>query len=343
MRNNKIATFSLSAFILFGCAALNRISAEEYIEINQRTIGCDFSYNDSKWVKNAIESWHYTNKEITKILEINQFDVVLFDAKCQKNSSDALSASAGITWKSKLHNNTINLPNTDSIPPAVNSFTSANSSEGEKTFFVMSLPSIWEEGGVKSNIGLEKFMVAVMLHEAMHAIQSSTYGKELERLNYKHSLPDSFNDDSVQKLFEDNSEFEKSVMSEIDLLMQAALAPTKKEAKILAKKSRDMIKVRYETWMSDDGQKYSEVDDLWLSMEGSGQWVGYSWLSNEKGGGLTKNQAIKEFGLRGKWWSQKLGFALFMAIDRLSDDWKNDAFGDGNRSVLTLLDSALEE
>lgn len=92
-----------------------------------------------------------------------------------------------------------------------------------------------------------------------------------------------------------------------------------------------------------DALKYRAIDDAFLTMEGSGQWVGYSWLSAPEGGKVSKETAVKEFGLRGKWWSQSLGFALFMVIDRLSADWKQDAFGDGTRTVLTLLDDALAE
>jgi hypothetical protein len=184
-------------------------------------------------------------------------------------------------------------------------------------------------------------MVPVMLHEAMHAVQSPTYGKQIDRLIKQHNLPDSFNDDSVQALFEENMAFSTSVLAEVDLLMQAALAPTDIEARRLAHRARDMLKTRYETWLSGDNEKYRAIDDVWLTMEGSGQWLGYSWLSAANGGGLTKAEAIEAFGLRGKWWTQKLGFALFMAIDRLSDNWQADAFGGGNRTVLRLLDDAL--
>jgi len=182
-----------------------------------------------------------------------------------------------------------------------------------------------------------------MLHEAIHAVQSPTYGKKIEALTKKYNLPESFNDDSVQKTFENNPDFSKSVLDEIDLLMQAALAPNDFEARQLAQKARNMIKARYETWMIGDFEKYREIDDAFLTMEGSGQWVGYRWLNTVNGGGLTSEQAIKEFGLRGKWWSQRLGFSLFMVIDRLSDNWKADAFGNGNRSALTLLDDALSK
>jgi hypothetical protein len=102
-----------------------------------------------------------------------------------------------------------------------------------------------------------------------------------------------------------------------------------------------MITAQHNTWMIAEFEKYRDIDDVWLTMEGSGQWLGYRWLSSEDGGHLSQGEAIEAFGLRGKWWSQKLGFALFMVLDRLSDNWKQDAFGQGNNTILTLLDDAL--
>lgn len=326
------------------CTSINNTTQIEYSKTNDKqAVTCEFTENDFAWVNRAVSAWHYTNEAITQVSNVGVFDTIFFDDKCQKASSNVLINKDGGTWVSELHEGTVQFPDGKEMPPMVNSFTSSSNAEGGKTFFVMSVPSIWRDGGVTSNIGLEKFMVPVMLHEAMHAIQSPTYGKQIEALTIRHNLPDTFNDDSVQKIFMDNTEFSESVLAEIDLLMQAAQAPTDLEARRLAHKARDMIKTRYETWMIGDAKKYCEIDDVWLTMEGSGQWVGYSWLSTTRGGGLTKDEAINAFGLRGKWWSQKLGFALFMAIERLSNNWKRDAFGDGNKTVLTLLDDALEK
>lgn len=315
--------------------------AEDSATKNTETNSCEFSSADTMWINQAISAWHYTNKTITNIPNIAKFDVLFFDADCQRMSSDALIKPGSITWTSALHENTVQFPNGDEMPPIVNSFTMSSNDEGGKTFFVMAVPSIWRDGGIKSTLGLETFLVPVMLHEAMHAIQSPTYGKQIEFLSRKHNLPDSFNDDSVQKMFQDNSDFSASVTMEVDLLMQSALAPTDDEARKLAQKAREMIKARYKKWFVGDFEKYRQIGDVWLTMEGSGQWLGYRWLSSADGGNLSKAEAIKSFGQRGKWWSQKLGFALFMAVDRLSDNWKNDAFGSGSKTVFTLLDDAL--
>lgn len=302
---------------------------------------CSFSAEDTRWTEEAIAAWHHVNKTISQVSHIPPFDILFFDDVCQSLSPDALATEGKATWHSKPHGGMVTFPDGDKMPPMVNSFTMSSEINGQ-TFFVMSTPSVWRSGGVKSAMGLTMLMTPVMLHEAMHAIQSPTYGKQIEALSKKYDLPDDFNDDSVQKLFKENPDFTASVLAEIDLLLKAAHAPTDTEAHALARAAQNKIQARYDTWFTGDAEKYRAIDDIWLTMEGSGQWVGYKWLSDPQGGGLTKETALKEFGQRGKWWSQNLGFALFMAIDRLSDDWKKDAFGSGERTVLTLLDEALE-
>lgn len=341
--NNKtiISTLlSLPVLLSMGCTNLNDKSKTEYVETsNKQAQSCQFSANDTMWVNRTIAAWHYSNKTIAMVSQVPVSDVLFFDAHCQQVSGNALTQINDVTWTSELHGGKVQLPNGDEIPPVVSSF--ASSSEEEGTFFVMSVPSIWQEGGVKNAMGLDKFMVPVMLHEAMHVVQSATYGKQIDMLTDKHNLPESFYDDSVQLIFEDNRDFSSSVQIEVELLMQAALAPTDAETRRLATKARDMINLRYDTWLTGEFEKYRDIDGVWLTMEGSGQWLGYRWLAEVNGGNVTKAEAIELFGLRGKWWSQKLGFALFMVIDRLSDNWKNEAFGSGNKGVLSLLDDAL--
>jgi hypothetical protein len=45
-----------------------------------------------------------------------------------------------------------------------------------------------------------------------------------------------------------------------------------------------------------------------------------------------------------KWWSQREGFAAFMALDRLTGAaWKRQAFHLGRKNILEMLDDAASE
>ena len=54
---------------------------------------------------------------------------------------------------------------------------------------------------------------------------------------------------------------------------------------------------------------------------------------------LRKSSAL----LAGREWSQTEGFAVVMALDRLAGPgWKRHAFGDGAKTVLEMIDHALD-
>jgi len=198
---------------------------------------------------------------------------------------------------------------------------------------------------VKSSAGLQsldQLMIAVLLHEATHVAQMPTYGARMTRLAEIHKLPEDFNDDSIQKRFEGNAEFKESVGRETDLLLSAATAPDQASAARLAGEARAAMKARQQRWYSQPEAHLAEAEDIFLTMEGSAQWVAYQWLVDPKGGAVDPGAAFGSFGWRTKWWSQNQGFALFMALDRLAPGgWKKHAFGDGAKTILQMLDEAI--
>ena len=78
-------------------------------------------------------------------------------------------------------------------------------------------------------------------------------------------------------------------------------------------------------------------------MEGSGQWLGYLWLTNPHGGQFDNETARVGFGMRGRWWSQSHGFAMVSALSRLNPDWPRVVFGNGNATIRELLIGALDD
>jgi hypothetical protein len=236
------------------------------------------------------------------------------------------------------------LPGGQAIPTGVISFAMADDGGN---FFVMSTPSIWRAAGKEDNgLGsLETLMVAVVLHEGTHVAQMPTYGKRMELLSTRHGLPESFNDDSIQERFGKTPEFAGSVAREIDGFLSAAAAPGDGEALKLAREASALMKARQARWYVGDDAYLAEAEDIWLSLEGSAQWAAYQWVVHPRGGAVDSAVVFASFGRRGRWWSQEEGFAVFMALDRLShrsgDTWKRDAFGGGARTVLQMLDSLL--
>jgi hypothetical protein len=297
---------------------------------------------DIAWRDRALEAWRFARREIVPINVPANTRAIFFDADCTVASANALAAqnARDVTWSAEATGETVTLPDGQDIPAGVVSFASG---EGGQAFFVMSAPSVWRAGNVSPGpMGLDTLMVAVMLHEASHIAQSSTYGARISALSQRYSLSDDFNDDSMQHDFEGIPEFTASVTRETELFFQAAATTDRAEALRLARQARDLMKARAARWFVADKAYYAEAEDLWLTMEGSGQWVGYQWLTDPRGGAISVETAMPAFGTRSRWWSQHEGLAIALTLDRLGPgDWSRHAFGDGTQTLLQMLDAVL--
>jgi hypothetical protein len=243
-------------------------------------------------------------------------------------------------WIGRLHNGQVTLPDAAIVPAHVTSFAG---STNNGAFFVMAAPSIWRQEGVTGGaISLENLMTAVMLHEASHMLQFRTYGQQIEQFVAHNNLPENFTDDSIQVEMENEAEFASSMTREIELLFASASAPDHASALRLARAARALMSARHLKHYKGERAHLRIAEDLWLSMEGSGQWLGYQWLIDPNGAAVPQAVALDAFAKRGRWWSQKQGIALFFVLDRLTrEDWKARAFGDGARTAMEMFDAAL--
>ncbi|MGN6496985.1 MAG: hypothetical protein ACTHK5_06550, partial [Tsuneonella sp.] len=113
----------------------------------------------------------------------------------------------------------------------------------------------------------------------------------------------------------------------------------------LARSAREAMIARATRYYTGDQSYQLRAEDLWLTMEGSAQWAGYRWLLLPKaqaGGGVSQSEAMSGFGKRGKSWTQLLGLAIFLTVERLDgESWKAHVFGDGSVTILQILDQEL--
>jgi hypothetical protein len=212
-------------------------------------------------------------------------------------------------------------------------------------FFVMSTPSVWQAGGVRNDgLGLETMMVAVLLHEGAHVAQMNTYGARIGALATANNLGDDFSDDSIQHRFGGNADFAASVARETELLFQAAAAPDEATARSSARQARELMRARQAHWFVGVDAALAEAENIWLTFEGSGQWVGYHWLIDAHGAGIARDVAMPHFARRSRWWSQNEGLGLALALERIGGPaWRAQAFGAGAETLPTMLDRALAD
>lgn len=300
---------------------------------------CTLPERDRAWLGRALDAWRFTSREITGIRRVPDVEAIFFSADCVVRSANALTSrnARATTWTASRHAGRITLPDGSDIAAGVTSFAAGK----EKRYFVMSTPTVWEAGHAGEGAALERMMVAVLLHEASHVAQLGPYGPRLGALIERNRHPESFNDDAVQERFGTNAEFAASVKQETRLFLDAAAAKEDAEARALAAEARRRMRERQARWLVGADAYLAEAEDLWLTFEGAGQWAGYRWLVHPRGGAQPAAEVLARF-TRGKWWSQTEGFAVVMALDRLTRGaWKRHAFGDGAKSVLEMLDDVL--
>lgn len=299
---------------------------------------CELSEDDALWIGASLEAWQFAARQLLGMDAPPTPIAIFFDASCVR-STDALHLDGRAPrWERFSHDGTVPLPTGDSMPAVVTSF--AAPLEGEAgSFFVMSTPTVWRAGGVRSEIPLDTFMTAVLLHEISHTSQVATYMRRVSELEEAGGFGPELSDDVLQDTFADDAEIADAVLRETDLLFRAAAAPDDAEARRLARAAHDSIATRRERYR--DRPALLELEDVFLTLEGAAQWVALSWLASEGGGGVDADVALSEFGRRTNYWSQVQGLALFLVIDRFVPDWEREVYGEGGVTALGLFERAL--
>jgi hypothetical protein len=301
---------------------------------------CRLSARDQAWLDRSMRGWDYASTHLSGIGHVEKIEAIIFDAECVLTSNTAMNGGAN-RWTARLHRGRIELPDGNQTPVAVTSFAGSDDKTGT-SFFVMSTPSVWRAAG-KDGKGttLENLMTAVMLHEGTHVAQMPTYGREIGKIAERNHLPDSFSDDSIQAEFGKNPEFRTSVERESLLLFNASQARSRAEAARLVRSALDMMKARQARWYTGKDAYQAEAEALWLTLEGSGQWLAYSWEVDPHGGHLRPSDILPGF-RNDRWWSQREGFAAFMALQRLTGAaWKREAFHVGGKTIVEMLEEAV--
>ena len=274
--------------------------------------------DDERWLRQALANWDVARRRLLKA-EARPFNpIVTYDGRC--SYTIAGGSRLRPTWTAAAHDGQVNLPNGGSIPAGPNA---SNMTKDGGNFVVFSLPSIWRPVAPKSEIPLELFLEAILLHELGHAYQAAVSPSlSFPALHARRSLPGSVNDDSVQEKFKPNPAYVRDYEAERDLLFRAASAPTRTRARALACDALAKLRQRRSRYFRGADAIWAEVDELSLTTEGMGEWVGYSWVTRVRG--LPASAVLPRF--RGRFWSQEQGLALFLVIDRLVPGWQKLLF-----------------
>lgn len=261
--------------------------------------------------------------------------VVAVDSRCAyKLPRGDISSAVSVE-----HGATVPMPDGRQVAMGPISFASP----ADPPYFAMSLPSVWRAAGVTSTLGLERLMDGVLLHEMSHTRQTALATMALDPIARANDLGADLNDDIVQQTFGKDPAYAAAYAIERDRLFAAAAARDPRQARRLAGEALRMMRERRARWFIGRRAYLGDLDDVFLTMEGLGQWLAYAWYVSRRGGSIAPSRALAGVRRAGDQWSQDEGLALFLVIDRLLPDWQRRAFREPDWRASRLLASAVGE
>ena len=316
----------LRALILIAFAALLAPSSAS-------AAACTMTKAERHWIDSSLGAWRHMERRM-ELPRQSSPTIVLFNRSCR------FERRAGQTaWAGETHKGMIRLPDGGRAPAQVTSFAGNNEKTGEP-FFVMALPSIWTAAKLpiaRTPLGL----TGVFLHEFSHTRQTPALAPVFQAAERLHKMEDDFSDDSLQKQFQGNAAYAAEAQRERDLLWAAAIELDPIKARDLARQALVAMEARQKRWFVGPNAYWKAYDDLFLTMEGFGQWVAYAWLSDPKGSGLSGEAARQRMRGSRKWWSQEEGLAMFLVINRFVPHWPQRAFAVRPAQGIDLLREAV--
>lgn len=294
-------------------------------------------------------AWSLVYKDIYKINKLHPVQFVFFDdTYVYSTSSVTIPKGQSIKgynllnlklkWKKALHHDSLTLPDKTSVPIGIMSFASEIPTNKHESFFVMPLPSFWEKAGIKSEeLGLDNLITGVFIHEFSHSQQMQNFGKNITQYEKQNNFGVPFNDDMIQAIFSDNKDYLDLYHSETDNLY-SSIRDRELNTEQLTK-GLSLLTERQTHYFKDKYQGLKEVDDIFLTMEGLGQYSMYLWMIDPKGGKIDKSIALDGVRRNKKWWSQDEGLVLFLILERLKapEVWAKGMFGAKVTTVIELI------
>lgn len=304
---------------------------------------CAFEGAPREAVDRALTAWNRLDAARIHAADPARPVIQVFDLKCQyaltpSDGGDFRVEDRSFDVRAFAHNGMIDIGDGDPSPVGKTAFATNNEGGGPPVF-VIALPEVWAADTADRRDAGQLFM-AVFMHEFSHVQHMAGLNARFEALAASGYSGMRLGDDAVQRTFASDPDFVAAYRQEMEVLTAAATAPDRETTTAKLAEARALIAARRERWFSSpDRAGWASADDVFLTLEGAGQWAAYSWMTDPQGGGLSPDAAFAA--MRTRWWSQEQGMMLMLAIDRLLPEWPTLSFGSDGVTINALLDRAL--
>jgi hypothetical protein len=310
----------------------------------------------SQW----FQAWELVCKDVYKTNTLNPVKLVFFDEKYVYTTSEISGKGGEIVvgptlfnqpwvWYKKAHNGQLTMPNSSTTDVKVMSFTNTLiEGKDTSTYFVTPLPSYWKLKDIGDHgVGYDSLALIVFLHEFTHSQQIVKANAGMDDIigGYLMAHPEDerlFSDDMMQDMYEKNEDYVKSYQIECTMFENACAEKDKAKQKSMLKEALSLLDQRQKRLLAQDKRDLAEIDNYWLTLEGTAQYTTYAWLMHPKGGNFDHKRALKVIKTRS--WSQEEGFAISLALSKYvaPDAWTQVMFCRNPVSSVALLKEALK-
>jgi hypothetical protein len=202
----------------------------------------------------------------------------------------------------------------------------------------MAMPSAWQSRDMNA-LARAEYLQGVFSHEMTHARLLIQINRRVQDLTRKNDLAYPVNDDVIQAEFQRASGFHSAFKKERDHFYRAALEVDPVKRLQLTERALELVRGRHAKYFVGPKKPYADIESLFLTMEGVGQWAALKLTMARIGGNAS--EALRLVRENRKYWSQEEGLALFLLIDALVPGWQSRIFMTPSASPFALLEEAV--
>ena len=192
-----------------------------------------------------------------------------------------------------------------------------------KPFFIAPLPALFHQlAGQDQARNLDELFLGLAAHELTHTRHLVYAIAQINRLRGGYQLPESLDDNMIQQEFGANPEYKQLYDEERKLLSKAILERDLDGCRQAVEQALTVSRKRKERFFVGDKAGYSELEDIFLALEGVAMWAQYRTARERAPAGEDWLKTLIALSERTDAWSQEQGLGLFLLIDRLTPGWQ---------------------
>jgi hypothetical protein len=212
----------------------------------------------------------------------------------------------------------------------------------QKPFFIVPLPVLFHKLAAADQApNLDKLFIGLAIHELAHTRQLVYAAAQLKRLRTRYKLPKSLNDNMIEQEFGANEAYKRLYEEEQKHLSSAILASNLWDCHRAVEQALLVAEKRKGQFFVGDRQGYSELEDIFLALEGLAMWVQYQTARRHAPKSEEWLTTLIELSKRTDSWSQAEGMGLFLLLDRFVPGWQARFLAPDFPSPFTVLREAL--